>query len=31
MWAELQGPLGNRADLIDVRVQGLCHKCRGTA
>jgi Fur family ferric uptake transcriptional regulator len=28
MWAELQGPLGNRADHIDVRVQGLCHKCR---
>jgi Fur family ferric uptake transcriptional regulator len=28
MWTELQGPLGNRADHIDVRVEGLCHKCR---
>ncbi len=28
LWAELQGPLGNRADRIDVRVAGLCHKCR---
>ena len=31
LWAELQGPLGNRADHIDVRVQGLCHKCREIA
>ncbi len=29
MWTELQGPLGNRADDIDIRVGGLCHKCRG--
>jgi Fur family ferric uptake transcriptional regulator len=28
MWAELQGPLGNRADHIEIRVAGLCHKCR---
>jgi Fur family ferric uptake transcriptional regulator len=28
MWTELQGPLGNRADHIDIRVEGLCHKCR---
>ncbi len=28
MWAELRGPLGNRADHIEVRVEGLCHKCR---
>ncbi len=28
MWSELQGPLGNRADHIDIRVEGLCHKCR---
>ena len=28
MWAELQGPLGNRADRIDIRVEGVCHKCR---
>ena len=28
MWAEIQGPLGNRADRIDIRVAGVCHKCR---
>ncbi len=28
VWAELQGPVGNRADHIDIRVKGLCHKCR---
>ncbi len=28
MWTELQGPLGNQAEQIDIRVQGLCHKCR---
>jgi len=28
MWTELRGPLGNRAEHIDIRVQGLCHKCR---
>lgn len=28
MWAEIQGPLGNRADRIDIRVEGQCHKCR---
>jgi hypothetical protein len=28
MWAEIQGPLGNRADRIDIRVAGRCHKCR---
>ncbi|MBM4293328.1 MAG: transcriptional repressor [Deltaproteobacteria bacterium] len=28
MWAEIQGPLGNRADRIDIRVAGHCHKCR---
>jgi Fur family ferric uptake transcriptional regulator len=28
MWAEIQGPLGNRADRIDIRVAGQCHKCR---
>jgi Fe2+ or Zn2+ uptake regulation protein len=30
IWTELQGPLGNRADHIDIRVEGLCHKCRET-
>ena len=28
IWAELQGPVGNRADHIDIKVEGLCHKCR---
>jgi len=28
IWTELRGPVGNRADSIDVRVEGLCHKCR---
>jgi Fur family transcriptional regulator, ferric uptake regulator len=28
MWSELQGPVGNRADHIDIKVEGLCHKCR---
>jgi len=28
VWSELRGPVGNRADHIDIRVQGLCHKCR---
>jgi len=27
IWTELQGPLGNRADHIDIQVKGLCHKC----
>ena len=28
MWTELQGPVGNRADHIEIRIEGLCHKCR---
>ncbi|MGO8761588.1 MAG: Fur family transcriptional regulator [Desulfobaccales bacterium] len=28
VWTELQVPVGNRADHIDIRVGGLCHKCR---
>jgi len=28
MWEEIQGPLGNRAEEIDIRVAGVCHKCR---
>jgi Fur family transcriptional regulator, ferric uptake regulator len=31
IWTELQGPVGNRADLIDIRIEGLCHKCRNMA
>jgi len=30
MWTELRGPVGNRADHIDIKVEGLCHKCRET-
>jgi Fur family transcriptional regulator, ferric uptake regulator len=30
IWTELQGPVGNRADHIDIKVAGLCHKCRAT-
>jgi hypothetical protein len=29
MWTQLQGPLGNRAERIDIRVEGVCHRCRG--
>ncbi len=28
MWTELRGPVGNRADHIDIRLEGVCHKCR---
>ena len=28
MWTELRGLVGNRADHIDIKVEGLCHKCR---
>ncbi|MCL4503456.1 MAG: transcriptional repressor [Deltaproteobacteria bacterium] len=32
MWTacgpNFRGPVGNRADHIDIRVEGLCHKCR---
>jgi Fur family ferric uptake transcriptional regulator len=28
MWTELRGPVGNRADNIDIKVEGICHKCR---
>ncbi len=27
MWTELQGPIGNRVNKIDIRVEGICHKC----
>lgn len=29
IWPQLKGPLGNLAEEIDIRVQGICHKCRG--
>lgn len=28
VWLALKGPLGNRADHLEIRVAGLCHKCR---
>jgi len=28
VWQEIKGPLGNRADRLEIRVAGLCHKCR---
>lgn len=28
IWTELQGPLENRADRIEIRVEGVCSKCR---
>lgn len=31
VWQELKGPLGNRADRLEIRVAGLCYKCRDTA
>ena len=31
IWSELKGPVGNQAVHIDIRVGGLCHKCRDRA
>lgn len=28
IWAELKGPLGNRADRLEIRVEGICQQCR---
>ncbi len=28
VWATLRGPLGNRADRLEIRVAGLCRLCR---
>jgi Fur family transcriptional regulator, ferric uptake regulator len=30
VWNELQGPLENRADHLEIRLAGVCHKCRET-
>ncbi|MGQ9687768.1 MAG: Fur family transcriptional regulator [Desulfobaccales bacterium] len=27
-WQEVKGPVGNRVDRLEIRVAGLCHKCR---
>jgi Fur family transcriptional regulator, ferric uptake regulator len=29
VWGTLKGPVGNWADRIEIRVGGVCHKCRG--
>lgn len=29
LWSELRGPLGNEADRIEIRVAGICPRCRG--
>ncbi len=28
IWEELKGPMGNMAERIEIRVNGICHKCR---
>jgi len=28
IWQELKGPVGNLVDRLEIRVAGLCHKCR---
>jgi Fur family ferric uptake transcriptional regulator len=28
VWNALRGPLGNRADRIEIRVEGVCQRCR---
>lgn len=28
IWVEVKGPLGNRADSIEIRVQGVCYRCK---
>ncbi|MBW1992145.1 MAG: transcriptional repressor [Deltaproteobacteria bacterium] len=28
VWQELRGPLGHRADRLEIRVAGLCRRCR---
>jgi Fur family ferric uptake transcriptional regulator len=30
VWTQLREPLGERADGIEIRVAGVCHRCRGT-
>ncbi|MDI6852038.1 MAG: transcriptional repressor [Deltaproteobacteria bacterium] len=29
VWDEIRGPLGHRADRLEIRVAGLCRRCRG--
>jgi len=28
VWEQIKGPLGNRADRLQIRVEGLCQRCR---
>jgi Fur family ferric uptake transcriptional regulator len=28
VWAEIRGPLGHRADRLEIRVAGVCRRCR---
>lgn len=30
VWDELKGPLGHRADCLEIRVAGVCRRCRGS-
>ncbi len=30
LWGRLKGPLGHRAERLEIRVAGLCWECRGT-
>lgn len=30
VWDEIKGPLGHRADRLEIRVAGLCRRCRGS-
>lgn len=29
VWDEIKGPLGHRADRLEIRVAGVCRRCRG--
>jgi len=28
VWNQIRGPMGNRADRLEIRVEGVCQKCR---
>lgn len=30
LWLRLKGPMGHRADRLEIRVAGVCRHCRGT-
>ena len=29
LWRDLEGPVGNRVDRLEIRVAGLCRRCQG--